>query len=97
MSKAEYPDFFEKGEPHCASADPDAFFPETGVGDSTTMVVLAKKICASCPYVIECLAWAMENEELGIWGGTTARERSRLRRGYTPPPRKQYDVRVKKD
>lgn len=41
----------------------------------------AKKLCASCPVVEQCLDWALENNErFGIWGGLTERERRRMRR-----------------
>lgn len=40
----------------------------------------AKAICAVCPVLHQCFSFAMENEEeYGIWGGTTPRERQRLR------------------
>jgi WhiB family transcriptional regulator, redox-sensing transcriptional regulator len=40
----------------------------------------AKAICATCPVLWECFQWAMDNdEEYGVWGGTTRRERARLR------------------
>ncbi|GAA5115967.1 WhiB family transcriptional regulator [Haloechinothrix salitolerans] len=60
----------------CAQTDPEAFFPEKG--GSTRA---AKQICAGCPVRAECLAWALENgERVGIWGGTSYRERRRLHR-----------------
>ncbi|WP_425299366.1 WhiB family transcriptional regulator [Nocardioides panacisoli] len=41
----------------------------------------AKKICASCPVVTECLAEALDNRiEWGVWGGMTERERRALLR-----------------
>jgi WhiB family redox-sensing transcriptional regulator len=40
----------------------------------------AKAICESCSVKTECLAYALENEPLGLWGGMTANERRRLRR-----------------
>ncbi|MDH6247395.1 WhiB family transcriptional regulator [Mycobacterium sp. OTB74] len=40
----------------------------------------AKKICRSCPVLLECLSHAMESGELyGIWGATTPKERVALR------------------
>lgn len=40
----------------------------------------AKAVCAVCPVMEECFRFAMENdEEYGVWGGTTHRERERLR------------------
>lgn len=41
----------------------------------------AKQICARCLVRDECLAYAIEgNERFGVWGGTSERERRRLRR-----------------
>jgi WhiB family redox-sensing transcriptional regulator len=60
----------------CAGVDPDLFFPERG-GDSRS----AKAICATCPVQPECLEYALANGELfGCWGGTSERERRRLRK-----------------
>ena len=59
----------------CFGADPTIFFPERG--EPTT---LAKEMCRSCPVRDECLAHAMaHNEKFGIWGGTSERERRRMR------------------
>lgn len=41
----------------------------------------AKSICATCPVVAQCLAFALRNDERhGIWGGTTSQEREMIRR-----------------
>jgi WhiB family redox-sensing transcriptional regulator len=59
----------------CAETDPEAFFPEKG--GSTRE---AKRVCASCPVRMECLEFALANDErFGIWGGLSERERRRLR------------------
>lgn len=51
------------------------FFPERG--ESTRD---AKAVCADCPVKAECLEYALANsEKFGIWGGTSERERRRLR------------------
>lgn len=40
-------------------------------------------VCAGCAVSAECLAWALEhNETFGVWGGTSSRERRKLRREY---------------
>jgi len=60
----------------CAETDPEAFFPEKG--GSTRE---AKKICTGCEVKVECLEYALGNDErFGIWGGLSERERRRLRR-----------------
>lgn len=59
----------------CQGVDPDLFFPERGAS-----VVEAKKVCDSCPIQKECLEYALAvNEKHGIWGGTSERERRRIR------------------
>ena len=60
----------------CAQTDPEAFFPEKG--GSTRE---AKRVCTSCDVRLECLEYALGNDErFGIWGGLSERERRRLRR-----------------
>lgn len=53
------------------------FYPENSSGD----VQRAKDICGVCPVQEPCLEEALANEEkYGVWGGTSERERRRLRR-----------------
>ncbi len=60
----------------CAQTDPEAFFPEKG--GSTRE---AKRICTGCDVRVECLDYALANDErFGIWGGLSERERRRLKR-----------------
>ncbi|PPK97801.1 WhiB family redox-sensing transcriptional regulator [Kineococcus xinjiangensis] len=60
----------------CAQTDPEAFFPEKG--GSTRE---AKRVCGSCEVRVECLEYALANDErFGIWGGLSERERRRLKR-----------------
>lgn len=59
----------------CAETDPEAFFPEKG--GSTRP---AKKVCASCPVMAECLEYALRTDQrFGIWGGKSERERRKIR------------------
>lgn len=59
----------------CAQTDPTIFFPE--VGESAQQ---AKAICGHCPLQAQCLAEALDDPSLyGVWGGTTERERVRMR------------------
>lgn len=52
------------------------FFPERGESIS-----LAVQCCARCSVRRECLDYALRtNEKFGIWGGTSERERRRMRR-----------------
>lgn len=52
----------------------DLFYPETG---ETTAG--AKAVCSTCEYAAECRALGMP-ELHGVWGGTSERDRRRLRR-----------------
>src|SRR5689334_16635560 len=47
-------------------------------------IAAAKAVCADCPVRADCLAYAIANEACGIWGGTSASERRRLRPRTTP-------------
>lgn len=74
----------------CRGMDTDVFFPLRGED-----VRAAKAVCADCPVSAECLDEALaEREVIGVWGGTSERERRRIRRirarlraGVTSPDR----------
>jgi WhiB family redox-sensing transcriptional regulator len=60
----------------CTEVDPEIFFPERG-GSSKA----ARAVCAQCEVRLKCLEYALNNkEQFGIWGGTSERERRRLRK-----------------
>jgi WhiB family redox-sensing transcriptional regulator len=60
----------------CAETDPEVFFPEKG--GSTAR---AKMICRGCEVRGECLEYALgRDEQFGIWGGLSVRERHALKR-----------------
>jgi WhiB family transcriptional regulator, redox-sensing transcriptional regulator len=40
----------------------------------------ARQICAGCPVIDECRTWAINNGELGFWGGQNDEERLAIRR-----------------
>ncbi|GGU12987.1 WhiB family transcriptional regulator [Streptomyces violascens] len=62
--------------PLCAQTDPEIFFPERGASN-----VPAKTLCFACAARVECLGYALDNDErFGIWGGLSERERRRLLR-----------------
>jgi WhiB family redox-sensing transcriptional regulator len=59
----------------CRQVDPDLFFPDHGAN----LTKRARKVCASCPVMDECLAYALAHPGiLGVWGGTSEGERRRL-------------------
>lgn len=60
----------------CANVDPEVFFPDDR-GDGGR----AKAICATCPVRVDCAEFAISQPNLsGIWGGTSYKERARIRR-----------------
>lgn len=62
----------------CRGQDPDLFFPE-----SYQNVNEARKVCARCEVLKDCLAYAMsapDARKFGVWAGTTPRERDRIAR-----------------
>ena len=59
----------------CVGKDPDIFFPE-----QRDDIGPAVRICCACPVRAECLAYALKYRPPGIWGGTSQRERRRLRK-----------------
>jgi WhiB family transcriptional regulator, redox-sensing transcriptional regulator len=60
----------------CRGTDPDVFFPDRGES-----LEPAKRICGECVVRDECLEHALANgERFGVWGGTSERERRRIRR-----------------
>jgi WhiB family redox-sensing transcriptional regulator len=75
----DYPDFMSQGVAPCATMDPELYFPDKGNGGNKEFAI-AKRLCFTCQYRVECLEWALEHRETGVWGGTTERERSKIRR-----------------
>lgn len=60
----------------CTQVDPELFFPETAIGNRA-----AKRICAKCDAITECLEFALRNnEKYGIFGGLTEHERRRVKK-----------------
>ncbi|MCU1362676.1 MAG: putative WhiB family transcriptional regulator [Acidimicrobiaceae bacterium] len=60
----------------CREYPAETFFPRDGTG-----VIVAQRICATCPVASECLIYALDNHiDHGVWGGKSERERRRLLR-----------------
>lgn len=38
-----------------------------------------RELCRRCPVRVECLVWALEAGENGVWAGTTRSQRNQLR------------------
>jgi WhiB family redox-sensing transcriptional regulator len=78
----------------CRGSDPSLFMERDqtardGQGEELEDVrareVLAKQVCDGCKVQMECLEWALQHKERGVWGKTTRRERvalMRVRRGW---------------
>lgn len=62
--------------PNCAGTDTEAFYPE---GTATAENELAKRVCANCLHIDECLEWGLHYEQHGVWGGLSSLDRRNLR------------------
>lgn len=51
-------------------------------------VGILRTICGGCPIYRKCLAYALEHENYGVWGGMTTQERNTLN-GRAPAERSQ--------
>jgi WhiB family redox-sensing transcriptional regulator len=58
----------------CGNAEPELFF-----RDDVRSQHKALSICGQCPVQKLCLSYALDNEEYGVWGGTTESQRVALR------------------
>lgn len=71
-------------EAACRGTDPDLFFPSRGENYETKA---AKQVCAECTVCAQCLEYALQaGIKHGIFGGTSERERRRMRRTPVLPP-----------
>jgi WhiB family transcriptional regulator, redox-sensing transcriptional regulator len=74
--------------------DPDVFFPGKGEDGEA-----AKRVCAGCPVIGECLEFALATmrapeRDHGVYGGLTPAERARLRGGPVPMRAHRLDSRA---
>jgi len=86
-----------RSEAACDGANPEIFFlgygsPGRGKASlNKTAKARAMELCAGCPVIGECLTYALAlppSADFGIWGGTTARQRLRLRQHQPPRSRR---------
>ena len=62
----------------CAQVDPDLFFPDS---EDSERAQQAKAVCGACEVRAQCLGYALRtNEQRGIWGGASPRDRARMLR-----------------
>lgn len=65
----------------CKDTDPDLFYPVGTTGLALEQIENAKAVCRGCIAQLACLEYALaNNEEHGIWGGTSEEERRAIRR-----------------
>lgn len=61
---------------HGACGDPAVdsawFLPEASDAEARR----AQRVCAGCPVKAECLAWATDHSEWGVWGGVMFRDKN---------------------
>lgn len=62
----------------CKNAPQEQFFPEKTFGGTAYKKVI-ETYCNVCPVKNSCFNFALDNFEMGIWGGTTARGRAAIR------------------
>lgn len=77
------PDWMTKAA--CIGEPRELFFPGPGQ-DGIRKTKKAKQICRTCPVVNDCIVYAMSfspRSLIGIWGGTTERERTRIHKSTT--------------
>jgi WhiB family redox-sensing transcriptional regulator len=68
------------GTQSCYGADQRLFFPRKGA-NAAAAVRAAKRMCAGCRFLTPCREWAVAQgrDTIGVWGGTTDRERRAIR------------------
>lgn len=59
----------------CRSLSPTLFILERGQDHRQAL-----KVCRDCVVKNPCLRYALDNNEIGIWGGTTGKERRRMKK-----------------
>lgn len=65
-------------EAKCKGSSTEAFYPDQG-----SHATDVKKFCSDCPVRKQCLEAALAtppNNDFGIWGGTSAPQRKKIRR-----------------
>lgn len=62
----------------CTGMETDFYFPEQNKISQENL--LAKKICETCIWKKECLTYALHFRVMGIWGGTSLKQRDEIRK-----------------
>ena len=79
------PAFMRGDGPRLACSDQSVrplFNPDKNGHEGARMVAKAKAICTEgpCPFLVECRKWATDNNQRGVWGGTSEYERHGFKR-----------------
>ena len=61
----------------CSQIDTEFYFPDRNKITEENKKV--KAMCSKCPWKQECLTYALHYTVVGIWGGTSTRERQAIR------------------
>jgi WhiB family transcriptional regulator, redox-sensing transcriptional regulator len=76
LIRAGFPPVSTHPDRACKDADPALFFTEQPGHLGKRVEERAKAICAGCPVLEDCRAWALPITDLyGLWAGMTMRER----------------------
>lgn len=67
-------DWMDSGACREPGVDPEWFFSQ-----SHAAIDRAKQVCAGCDHTARCHAYAVENREVGVWGGADDLDRRRAR------------------
>jgi WhiB family redox-sensing transcriptional regulator len=64
----------------CAGTeDLNLFFPVGTGADAIVQTEAAKAVCGPCPVRAECLTFALDTDQYGVWGGMSEDERRELK------------------
>lgn len=59
----------------CRTEDPELFFASGTTAQALLQVEAAKAVCRRCPVMKQCLQWAVDRNEQGVWGGQSEDDR----------------------
>ena len=77
----DYRNFREYVNPAWMASAPCAGMGTDYYGEAGRNSAIAKAVCKGCPNRVRCLEYAIDNDEqFGIWGGMSTRERRALAR-----------------
>lgn len=81
---------------YCKGRDTNDFYPDFAIKGAIKQVREMKLVCRKCSVSIECLQNALDNnEQFGIWGGLTPKERNNIRKSKSVPA-KEVTIKVVK-